>query len=123
MCCGIRYGARRLPKNPSGIGDEIRDRAGVSRILDKAALAGWIRLPPVWHPFILGDKTEAAGVCKMPVPGISHRRHHVPRYAEAADAVVPGDLVGNHAEEWGQCRGRTANLGTGELHNGLDLAA
>ena len=123
MCCGIRYGARRLPQNLGGFGDKILHRAGVSRILDQAALAGWIRLPAVWHAFILDDKAEPAGVCKMPVPGISHRRHHFSRYAEAADAVVPGDLVGNHAEEWSQCRGRTANLRTGQLHNGLDLVA
>jgi hypothetical protein len=77
----------------------------------------------VWHPFILDDKTEPAGVCKMRVPGISHRRHHFSRHAKAADAVVPSDLVGDHAEEWGQCCGGTANLGTGQLHNGLDLAA
>src|SRR5271157_272964 len=44
-------------------------------------------------------------------------------YAKTADAVVPGDLVGDHAEEWRQCAGPATDPGVGQLRDCVDLAA
>jgi len=95
----------------------------VSGLFNKAALAGGIRLSTVSHPVSLDDRAEPAGVHGMRVPGVGDRGHDFSGYAEAADAVVPGHLVGDHAEEWGQCHGRATNPGTGQLQHGLALAA
>ena len=121
ICCGIACG--RLSQKPDRIGGQIQDRAGVSGLFVEAALAGGIRLSTVRHAVGLDDQPEPAGVCGMPVPGVINGRHDLSGYAKTADAVVPGDLVGNHPEEWRQCAGPATDPGVGQLRDRLDLAA
>src|SRR5271165_2606809 len=121
LCCGIECG--RLSQNPDRIGGQIQERTGVSGLFVEAALAGGIRLSTVRHAVGLDDQPEPAGVCGMPVPGVINGRHDLSGYAKTADAVVPGDLVGDHAEEWRQCAGPATDPGVGQLRDCVDLAA
>ena len=88
-----------------------------------AALAGGIRLSTMRHAVGLDDQSEPAGVCGMPVPGVRNGRHDFSGYAKTAGAVVPGDLVGDHPEEWRQRAGPATDPGVGQLRDRLDLAA
>ena len=55
-------------------------------------------------------------------PDLGDRRHDFPRYADAADDLVPGDVVGHQPENGRQRAGVAADSGTAELQNGLDVA-
>ena len=95
----------------------------MSRLSDEASMARGIRLSSLQCPVGLDQQSEFAGVCEMSVPGLGHSRHDFSGYAEIIDPMVSGNLVGGHSEERRQRLGRAADSGTGQLHNGMGLAA
>src|SRR5439155_27026494 len=98
------------------------DRETVSRILSQseglpvqAPVVGRFRLPALPRAVCLDDQPQPAGLRWLPIPSVADGRHDLPGYAEAADNVVPGDLVGDGAKEWGWCPGAAAHFGLGQL--------
>ena len=72
----------------------------------------------------LGPCRDAAALDlhRLPLSSLGDGRHHLPRLAPASDAVFPGDLVGDGAEERCQCARAAADPGLGPVQDGMDLA-
>jgi len=67
----------------------------------QAPVAGRFRLPALPRADGLDNQPQLAGLRWLPIPSVADRRHDLPGYTEAVDDVVPGDLVGDGAKEWG----------------------
>jgi len=71
----------------------------------------------------LDDLPQPVGVCWLPISVVANGGHDLSGYAEAAEAVVSGDLVGDYTKEWGQRLGVAADPGLRWLPDRLDVAA
>jgi hypothetical protein len=70
----------------------------------------------------VGNPPGPVAVRRVPAPTLRHRMDDLSRHALAPDSLVPGHLVGDQPEDWGQRPGVTAGLGPGELPDGIDMA-
>jgi len=89
----------------------------------EAAVARRVRLSSMQQSDGVDDKPPIAGLHQLPAPCVGDGRHDLSGYEEAADAVVPRNLVGHGAKAWHQCAGPSARPRAAEVRDGLDLAA
>ena len=54
---------------------------------------------------------HASGVRWLRVSDVGDGGDYIPGYADSFSSLVPGDVVGDHAEEWRQRPGTTAGIG------------
>ena len=95
----------------------------MSRLLDSAAVARWIRPPAVPRRSGPDCHAQPLDLSGLPSPSFSHGRNRLRGPAQAASAVVPRDVVGDRAEERGQ-RAHAANGPRARvISDGSDLAA
>src|SRR5438876_12461743 len=81
------------------------------------------RLPALPRAVCLDDQPQPAGLRWLPIPSVADGGHDLPGYAETADDVVPGHLVGDGAKEWSQRLGAATHIGSGQLLHRLDMVA
>jgi len=121
--CRFRGYGGRLPTQSAGIRAALRHGGGVPRVCNETAVAGWIRLSGVWRSSCVADEARSVDVCRVRASGLADRGDDLPGHAQAAAGVVPGDVVGDDAEDGGQCVGTSTRVGAWDVLDGVDVAA
>jgi hypothetical protein len=97
-----------LPSDCGGVGSALQLGAGVSGLSVPASMAGGISLSPLRRRQSLAVGFDVVAVCELRPPSIGYGRNDLPGYAHPADSLVPGDVVGDRAEERRQRSGAAA---------------
>ena len=98
----------------------FRDRlCGLS---SACSLAGWFSLSGLRGDGGMDDGPGPASMRWMRSPNIADRGDDFRGDAEAVAALVPGDVVRDEPEAWGQCPGRAKDTWSWQLPDGVDLA-
>ena len=85
----------------------------MSGVLVPVALAGRFSVSPLQPQQGVGGKCHAVAVLRVRSPNLGHGRNRFPRYAEAIEDVVPGNVVGDQPEERSQRAGLAASAWAG----------
>lgn len=88
-------------------------------------MARWIPVSRVWRrqKLAAADAAHVDSMRHVRPAGIRDSRHDFPRHADAADDLVPGDVVDHQPTDGCKCSGIAGSLGAGQLRDSLDLAA
>ena len=87
------------------------------------AVAGGLPVPALWLPGVFASEDGTAAVSGLPASDLGDCGHNLSGHAHFSTIVVPGHVVGDDSEKWGQCSGATARSGFEAISNGLDVAA
>lgn len=116
---GSVLGHEGISSNPGRIRGHVRHRRSVPRLSAPATVAGWIPVFGMWFFQGVADSQGQHELRKVREAGLSDGWHDLARDTPDAEAVVPGDLVGNEPEERYQCVGIEAGARFGQLSDGV----
>src|ERR1039457_4752982 len=111
------------PANATGVRGPLLDRGGMSRVPLPLAVAGGLPMPTLrrWQDEVAG--CHLVPVYGLRLPGLGDGWHGVPGHAEASGGLVSGDVVCDQPKERRQRVGPAAGPWTGQLSDGLVVAA
>jgi hypothetical protein len=87
------------------------------------ALARGISLSEVRHRSLLAGAFGVDAVPAMRPSDVGHGRDDLSRHAQTAGGLVPGHVLADESKERRQRAWAAGGLGTGQLQDGLDMAA
>jgi cell division protein FtsW len=116
-------GCGGLPSDTRGIRATLRHGGSLPHLPGPTPLARGRGVPSMPKSDRVGGSAPSVGVRGLQLRGVRHGWDHLSGHAPALDALVPGYLVGDQSEDRGERPGLAAGPGTGELPDGVDVAA
>jgi len=82
-----------------------------------------MQMPTLRREQNLAIAIRAVAVCPLRTSGFGNGGNDFSGHPDAADGLVPGDVVDDKSEEWDQRPGAPAGSGLGKLPDGLGVFA